>query len=374
MLSMSRTRFLLGLAVLAAVLASAPASRGQAKKPANTKSVTFKTSDGVELSGTFYPNPSGKAEATVLILHDFDLKKGGSTEKEGWPELAADLQKAGYSVLMFDFRGFGDSKNVSASFWNARHNGPHNVARKGGKTPDTVSHTDFRPTYVPYLVNDIAAAKAYLDRQNDQRNCNTSSLVVIGAGESATLGALWMANECRRRKDKNPTAALGVGVPMLGDPESKDLAAGIWLSISPTLGRRNVGVGKWVAEAGRDHKVPMAFVFGKGDTASDNLSRSLEKSIKGGKGAGLQLTGIRPVPGKLVGRALLTKETRDWIVKDYLGKVMEARGNKEWVDRKVETSVYWYTQPKNARPLKINKKPGEEVPPVDLRLFLPVGG
>src|SRR4051812_11176978 len=103
MLSMSRNCCLLGLALAIGVLASAGTMHGQAAKKPITKSVTFKSYDGVELSGTLYPNPGGKREAVVLMLHDFDLKKGGNSQKpEGWAELAAALQADGYAVLMFD--------------------------------------------------------------------------------------------------------------------------------------------------------------------------------------------------------------------------------------------------------------------------------
>src|SRR3954453_22578742 len=107
----SRSRILLGLAVLAGALLAVGPSHGQAAKKANTKNVTFKTSDGVELSGTLYPAPSGKRDATVILLHNFALKKGGSSSsEEGWGNLATTLQTNGYVVLTFDFRGFGESK------------------------------------------------------------------------------------------------------------------------------------------------------------------------------------------------------------------------------------------------------------------------
>ena len=50
--------------------------------------------------------------------------------------------------------------------------------------------------------------------------------------------------------------------------------------------------------------------------------------------------------------------------------VMEARTPLERVERKVETSAFWYTQPRSAQPFRVNKKPGEDVPSVNLGLFL----
>src|SRR4051812_43416471 len=208
----SRPRILIGLAVLAAALLSVGPSHGQAaKNKANTKNVTFKTADSVELGGTLYPAPSGKRDATVIMLHNFDLKKGGSSSsEEGWGQLAASLQTAGYVVLTFDFRGFGESKTLGNKneFWNAKYNGLGYIRRRPGNPPDSIDHKSFNQAYVPYLVNDIAAAKAYVDKLNDNRECNSSSVILIGAGESATLGAMWMANEFHRCRDKNKGMAL----------------------------------------------------------------------------------------------------------------------------------------------------------------------
>src|SRR4051812_33994202 len=71
------------------------------------KSITFKSADGVTLSGTFYEAKKSKDGApVVLLLHNFDSKKGGNSSQDGWPDLAKALQDAGYHVLSFDFRGF----------------------------------------------------------------------------------------------------------------------------------------------------------------------------------------------------------------------------------------------------------------------------
>src|SRR5207237_69176 len=88
-------------------------------------------------------------------------------------------------------------------------------------------------------------------------------LIVVGAGQAGTLGAMWMANECRRKRDKNSGQ---IGLPRaFDDPESKDLACGVWLTPSPTLEGRNVPILRWLMEAAVRHKVPVGFVVGKTD-------------------------------------------------------------------------------------------------------------
>src|SRR5579859_3450440 len=120
----SRARFGLCLALGGALLSLSALSAQTAKTGAgakdkdkagkeNSRVVSFRTSDGVELQGTFYPAPSsGAKDACVLMLHNFDPRKGGDSHEENWDRLAADLQKAGFAVLTFDFRGFGKSKTV----------------------------------------------------------------------------------------------------------------------------------------------------------------------------------------------------------------------------------------------------------------------
>jgi hypothetical protein len=347
------------------------------KNKADSKSVPFKTFDGVELSGTLYPAAGSKArDAVVLLIPDVNLKKGGGIQQNGWSDLAKTLQKNGYVVFSFDFRGFGESKTVDpVEFWKHSFN-LNNFKRKtsGGKRLEKIDYKDFHASYIPYLVNDIAAAKAFLDRENDRKACNTSNLIVIGAGQGATLGAMWVANECKRRKDKNPVGSL---LPMLGDSEGKSIAGAVWLTISPTLGDRSIPVRTWVVEAGKTNKIPMAFITGKNDTRGSSLSSNLVRAIKGtvkGKGndKDLEFTGVYEVPDvKLTGHNLLVRTTGvdNWILKNYLAPVMEKRGAKEWVERKVSANRFYYATPTGV-PIRVNKLHGVDVPSVEVSLFL----
>jgi pimeloyl-ACP methyl ester carboxylesterase len=367
---LSRTRLLTGLMLLAAMLPAGTA-RGQGDKKAKKiepKSVTFKTFDGVELAGNLYLNAAGKRDAVVLMIPDFDLKKGGGITKDGWSDLASALHADGFTVLSFDFRGFGDSKNVDPDFWKHRHNNTY--IRGALKKPQTLDHKNFNPAYVPYLVNDIAAAKAYLDRRNDAREVNSSNVVVIGAGEGATLGALWLASECRRRRDTNvPPGPF----PMLaGQSEISDYACAVWLSMSPTLGKRATNIGRWVAEAGgRSHKVPMGFLYGKGDSRGDDFARKLVSLIKPRGTKNLQNTTFRAVPDtKLAGSELLQNKLDTIpLVRKYLTSVFEERKSKEQKDRKSEASQYWYVNTMTGRAFRPSKKAGQESPEVVLSLF-----
>lgn len=75
--------------------AATPASRGYAYAD-----VTFRTADGVRLSGWYIPSANG---AAVALLHG-----AGSTRSDVLPQ-AAVLAEHGYGVLLFDSRGHGAS-------------------------------------------------------------------------------------------------------------------------------------------------------------------------------------------------------------------------------------------------------------------------
>ena len=61
--------------------------------------VSFATEDGATIHADLY----GKGERTVVLAH------GGRFNKESWTPQAQVLAQAGYRVLAFDFRGYGQS-------------------------------------------------------------------------------------------------------------------------------------------------------------------------------------------------------------------------------------------------------------------------
>src|SRR5205085_4628381 len=124
-----------------------PQVNSTARAADKSTKVTFDTSDGVTLQGTYYASPKGKDEPTVLLLH----KLGTDSHKDGWDNLAAALNDKGYTVLSFDFRGHGNSTAVDkdkfwAYDWNRRYikNG---IDPKTGKGKDSVNQKDFVPGY-----------------------------------------------------------------------------------------------------------------------------------------------------------------------------------------------------------------------------------
>jgi alpha-beta hydrolase superfamily lysophospholipase len=336
-----------------------------------SRTISFRSSDGVDLQGNFYPAPaSGAKDACVLLLHNFNARTGGDSHQDGWDRLAAALQKEGYAVLTFDFRGFGKSKSVDKEFWNAAKYPQNQRLKFAQKKAEVIDRNEFPADYYPNLANDVGAAKAYLDRKNDAREVNASNLVVVGAGEGATVGALWMASESHRKKDR---ASLTPGLPPdLDQAESRDFSCAVWLSISPTLATRQVPVRGWLVEVGRDQKVPMAFVYGSKDEKGKNFAVGTVSAIKpktGPKkfdpkdtGDPRAYTGEKKLDTSLVGEKLLQQSlgTQKWVVKTYLADLFDARPLREWRKRDAERFAYVWAFPM-MRPV-LAKMPGEESP------------
>jgi fermentation-respiration switch protein FrsA (DUF1100 family) len=63
--------------------------------------VAFDTADGLRLRGWFVPAATGRSRATVLVLN------GNAGNRVARAPLAAGLSRAGLSVLLLDWRGYG---------------------------------------------------------------------------------------------------------------------------------------------------------------------------------------------------------------------------------------------------------------------------
>jgi pimeloyl-ACP methyl ester carboxylesterase len=265
--------------------------------------VKFDTGDGVELHGVYYASDRGKRAPAVLLLH----KIGGKSDQDGWDKLAKELNGAGCSVLSFDLRGHGDSTTVDPKvFWAVPDNQKWVKGFNAARPKDSISYKDFATSYYPVLVNDVVAAKLFLDKQNDLGTCNSANTIVIGAEDGATLGLMWMASEqCRYRAiNPNPLVANPLLWKYDSSPEGKDVAAAIWLSLSPSLGSQGAPMQSWLRSA-KAQKVHMAFLYGAEDSTAEGHAKNwlglvkpekkdvftLEKGIAKTKLAGSQLLG-----------------------------------------------------------------------------------
>ncbi len=96
-----------------------PVVRSPAEYGMTYEDVSFRSSDGLLLEGTFVP---GKKKGIIVITHPFPFNRYGFMAKyQGLvtrlkPDVdllrtAREINRAGYSVLMFDFRNHGESES-----------------------------------------------------------------------------------------------------------------------------------------------------------------------------------------------------------------------------------------------------------------------
>jgi hypothetical protein len=374
--------FGLSLAVFPTVqVGTAVAQKDETKFKKDT--VTFRTVDAVDLKGSYWTPVAKSKNACVLLLHNFSKQKGGDRNADGWDTLAEELAKEGYTVLSFDFRGHGDSKGVAKEFWNKQKFPQNYLSVKSNTTftkdyPTSIDYKDFQSNpganYYVHLVDDIAAAKAYLD---SKAGTAAGNLIVVGAGQGATLGQMWMTSECRRYRDTTANPMNPNVRPMLdSEPEGKDIVAGVWLTMSHSLeGTHQIPVDTWATEIGgknSKYKMPMLFVYGIDDMKGKQSAQVvLQKVIPGYKmmeaGEGrnpdakykytrdFAIEGTKLDGSQLLENSLKTKS----VIRSYINDLMEDRGNKETKRQEVEKFRYYWVTPGMAQP-KLAKPANEE--------------
>jgi hypothetical protein len=323
-----------------AVLLSLSLLTGSATAQPKALRARFTTVDGVEINGHFYEGgkKGGVDTPVVMLLHAYE---SNSLTKD-WINLAESLQKSGYAVLSFDFRGHGDSTTVAdpALFWSNPTN--RNFIKSPNPKRVSIEAKDFKPEYRTALINDIASAKAWLDRKNDNKQCNTGATILIGAEEGATLGAIWLNSEWYRFRMVQKGFVL-VNVP---EPEGADVCACVWLSMSTKLGAgatTSIPVHSTLLLPARYQATPMLFVHGDGDAVGKALATKLDKDLKDPKApkGKFKFTGALEVKGtKLTGAGLLKTPGASGDITTWLDEV--SLKGREWVDREfAKTQYYW---------------------------------
>jgi len=297
--------------------------------------VSFKTYDGVLIKGTFYTGSKGANSPTVIMLH----KWGGNSSENGWTELAKRLQEKGYSVLTFDFRGHGQSTTVDPEkFWKFTPNVSH-YKKSAKKDQSTIKYSDFKDSYLPFLLNDIMAAREDLDNRNDSGGCNVSNILVIGAEEGAGLGLAWMTSEFFREsinKKNDNTGLYGVWNPKLtlDRPASEDLAGAIFLSAPKSPLRLSFPYQHFeTVTKDKLRTIPMWFTYGEEDKQGKADAAYFAEVFKLNKGD-LKIKNLTlPIPkttlrgSKLLAQPALQTPTEDLIEK-FLENMVKLRPNE----------------------------------------------
>ncbi len=253
-------------------------------QPAEPDVVRIETVDGLNLWGKWFQGGKGNKSDTVLLVHAY----GQACSKGQWETLAKALQKEDFSVLMLDLRGHGESAKTRAlKDWTLfceqaynRHSG-YNLNPKANT--QEIKLTSFRPAYYPYLINDLAAARRFIDKKNDSNHCNSGRIFIIAEGSICPLVMMTVSTEYLR----NGVFPAVIGANAPESPAGRDIAGLIFLSWasstgigqSTALNVMNTAWGKpeiWqdlkpmktlVGERIREN-ISMMFVYSKEDTAS----------------------------------------------------------------------------------------------------------
>jgi hypothetical protein len=307
------------------------------EKPLPTEEVRIETCDGARLHGTLYPSPQkALKEQGPCVLMVPEVGRG-SRKDAAWVRLAQRLQKDGCSVVTFDFRGCGEnrsSEQLMNRFWVYQANRAVLLpwVKKGNGTQASLDASQFPPSYLPWLVQDIVAARNFLDLQHEEGRLNSQNLVVIAAGEGTALTALWLAAECFRHKT---TFGL-LTVP--GPPESRDLMAVVWIDSQTTVGRQSVLPSLRLAQTAlaRARGLPkMLFVHDGSSAGASGRSKSMMKILNQRPESEKAITGA----GR-GGQAVLADPEGEKAVLDFLATVRKGHEMRAWDRRTYAASGF----------------------------------
>jgi len=353
----------LGLAAAVALIAEPSRAPAQDKKDDKkeekhytTTEDQIQTADGVRLRAVFHKSKTGDGTSPVVVLlyppgPDRDMTKPAGA----WDGLINRLAETKHHVIQFDWRGHGKSTDITdpTLFWTNPYTGLWNDKYVAGarKKPlantIAVKGTGIKPQYFPAYATDLAAIRLLIDKKNDAGELNSSSIFIIGAGDSAALGFLWMVSEWNRPQ-VHPL--LGAGqmykvVPTAGivnDPEGgKDIAGAIWLSGSRPATSPPMTIKLFQSWSKNTLKLrdnnPMLFLYGEKDALAHEQARHVYRDVliaQGDPQVGvkkLELTREWAVPGtNLQGLQLLGDNsklgTEDTILK-YIAAVEKDRSS-----------------------------------------------
>jgi hypothetical protein len=307
----------------------------------------------VRLHGRFYKAGAAKNNSCVLLLPGY--KKDPT--KGNWDDLAKLLAKEGYNVLLLHYRGHGKSTDVAGrDFFGHPYLGPFNARWVSGanKNPprNSLQMSDLKTQYAPMLVNDVMAARSFLERKNDTGEVNVSTMYLIGAGEACPLGILYIAAEWHREAIQ-PNIAIppafvsgqrGFLIPPNADPVGKDIAACIWLTPERTPSLQDGVVKAFVARYAPEmrNETRMLFLHAEKDDEGKRKAKYYYDEVLVAKGKAnvgqMELTEIRAIKNakQLGGVDLLGKNdafgTEDTILK-YLRAIDDDRKGRARFNR-----------------------------------------
>lgn len=290
-----------GMFVLAGSM-TANGQRAGAKKDEKLKPrvVKLKTKDAVEISAFYVPSAKGKDAVTIMLVHEWQ----GQASPYG--PLVASFQKAGFAVLVPDYRGHGGSTKYTD--------------RRG--TVKTFDLSRMSKIDVQNIVlMDIEKSKGFLKEENNEGNLNLNALVMVGVREGCVMAANfaqrdWSFPSIGRMKQGQDVKGLVLISP---DSQVKGIA------IDPVLRDPNI------------LRLPILIVGGKDNPESKDTNRiarrieGTKQRAGGGEASGF---GFEMLDTSLTGPSLANeKSVIAKIVEFIQNEVPVSDSENPWVDR-----------------------------------------
>lgn len=196
----------------------------KARDEAKEKTVGISTSDGLSLNAYWYQGVGvDKNPPDAVLMFPAPPNK----VNDQWIGLAKSLSEKNFSVLLFDFRGLGMNSAETAGqrvlaeperFWREPYNqrmlkgSQKTIEDKGLDYRNLVNKSQPPMHYRDMLFNDLLAARFYLDRQNDNKKCNSARIWVVTEKDGGQMALAFIASEFPRNSISDPddnVAAFG---------------------------------------------------------------------------------------------------------------------------------------------------------------------
>lgn len=196
------------------------------------------TADGVSLVGDFYPPGKGKGERgpCVILLHAVGPGRT-SASRVDFGRLPQLLQREGFAVVAFDFRGHGESKTIDPVRYYDIY--PPARPQPNQAAANKIDSREFRTNLeLALMANDLTAIKVWLNKQNNLRRCNAHNVALVTVEQSGILGMIFAVNEHR---DSNRLLEFtGSRVGAESRFEGDDLVGLVLLSTTDRLGGERI--------------------------------------------------------------------------------------------------------------------------------------
>jgi hypothetical protein len=257
------------------------------------KTVGIATSDGLSLNAYWFQGVALEKNPPDAVLM---FPAPGDKVNDAWIGLAKKLSEKNFSVLLFDWRGCGMNASATAGqrifadkdvFWREPYNDrilkPHSTFENRGLDYKTIiGKTDGNLRYRDFLFNDLAAARFYLDRQNDNGKCNSGRIWIVTERDGGQTGLAFIASEMGVNRMYDPRPNVGntafqfrsggkdfVGLTVLSYATGNPSASAVFRNAMNELSGKPLGR---EAQDHLEHRLAMVMIHGKKEGASTSRS------------------------------------------------------------------------------------------------------